>query len=407
MELATVIPIVIPDNVKNQIKYLCKKIAKVEWSGVLFYAIEGSIKDASKMKIVLKDILLMDRGTSAYTSFDWDEDVVAYQMDNPHILEEDWKIGHIHSHNTMNVFFSGTDWSELNDNSPLHNFYLSVIVNNYYEITAKIAFTAQQKVFTCKDENGKDYKLTLTKSSLDPMMFVYDCEIVGQEVEVPTPKGFDERIELIDNKAKIKFEEEKRKKEEEDKKKKTYLVQNTTVKNQLDLYKGKTGFGKNADKFPDYNGSNWKSNAFDSLEALEADDFKEKEDEDSLQTIEQEFATYVLRLGENEDMIDDEIVDALEDIEEAIKGGNLNIDTFSSSIVDTYGALHGKFFERISKYHGDEKFMEMLENVITEFEQHERDYPFLADIISKLRELGNKFENYMKDQELLTSNIIS
>ena len=45
-------------------------------------------------------------------------------------VRSQWKVGHIHSHNVMRVFFSGTDMDELHDNAPSHNFYVSLIVNN-------------------------------------------------------------------------------------------------------------------------------------------------------------------------------------------------------------------------------------------------------------------------------------
>ena len=46
-----------PEKVFNQIQYLCQQIAKVEWSGILFYKTEGSIQDPETYKIILEDIL--------------------------------------------------------------------------------------------------------------------------------------------------------------------------------------------------------------------------------------------------------------------------------------------------------------------------------------------------------------
>jgi hypothetical protein len=54
----------------------------------------------------------------------------------------------------MNVFFSGTDMGELNDNSPKHNIYLSLIVNNYLDMTAKLAFIGKPYSYVCKDDKG-------------------------------------------------------------------------------------------------------------------------------------------------------------------------------------------------------------------------------------------------------------
>lgn len=55
----------------------------------------------------------------------------------------------IHSHHNMTCFFSGTDMSELHDNAPNHNYYLSLIVN-YKEDTgnnwcAKVAYVTEEK----------------------------------------------------------------------------------------------------------------------------------------------------------------------------------------------------------------------------------------------------------------------
>lgn len=349
------------------------------------------MRDAGKMKIVLKDILLMDRGTSAYTSFDWDEDVVAYQMDNPQVLDEGWLIGHIHSHNTMGVFFSGTDWSELNDNCPQHNFYLSVIVNNYHEILAKIAFTAEPKSFSCKDETGKDYVLKLTKSSLEPMMFVYDCEEVDAKQELlVVPESFTQRLSTVGEKVKIKMEAEAARKKEWEKK--NSKITNPAVTQQQDLYKN---YKNGKSPFPDYT-----PKRVTDLDQLEAEMEAElTEGLENLQTLEQEFATYLLRLGNNEDVIDDEIVDALEDIEEEVLTNKLFAHSFAESIVQSYGALHDRFFDKIDKWKGDDKFMEMLGSVIEEFESHEADYTFLEPIIAQLKSMGNKFEFFIKENQ--------
>ena len=61
------------------------------------------------------------------------------------------------------VFFSGTDWSELEDNASNHNYYLSLIVNNFMDFCAKVCFIAEAKNetfnFEAKDEQGKRYSL--------------------------------------------------------------------------------------------------------------------------------------------------------------------------------------------------------------------------------------------------------
>src|SRR5690606_27372025 len=158
----TKIKVLMSQNILNKIKYLCRAIPKVEWSGVLFYSVEGSIKDPENFVITLEDILPMDKGTSAYTEYTFDERIVEYMMADD--KRDDWKMGHIHSHNTMPVFFSGTDISELEDNCVNHNYYLSLIVNNFMDFTAKVAFLASlnEEVdipFKARDENGELYNI--------------------------------------------------------------------------------------------------------------------------------------------------------------------------------------------------------------------------------------------------------
>jgi proteasome lid subunit RPN8/RPN11 len=99
----------------------------------------------------------MNKGSKAFTEYDFsDKALIDYRMDN--LESHDWKIGHIHSHNTMRVFFSGTDMSELIDNSEFHNYYVSLIVNNFMETTAKVAFRGEpiSSTYLCKNEDGSD-----------------------------------------------------------------------------------------------------------------------------------------------------------------------------------------------------------------------------------------------------------
>ena len=71
---------------------MCKRIVKDEWSGVLFYSVQGSIKDPANFKIEIEDILPMDKGTSVYTSYDLDERFIDYLMEDPKRMK--YKVGH-------------------------------------------------------------------------------------------------------------------------------------------------------------------------------------------------------------------------------------------------------------------------------------------------------------------------
>jgi len=196
------VPIIMSEEILNKIKYLCRNINKDEWSGALFYSIEGSIKEPLTFKIKLEDILPLDKGTSSYTEYELDDRYLDYLMEDEKRMN--WYVGHIHSHNTMAVFFSGTDMAELNDNSPSHNFYLSLIVNNYMDFMAKIAFVAslEQEIkeipYYANDENGVKYiidrpNITLKKDK----MFVYNCEIISPFEQIIVEEGFDNRVKEI------------------------------------------------------------------------------------------------------------------------------------------------------------------------------------------------------------------
>lgn len=192
-----------PQKVFNQIQYLCQQIAKVEWSGILFYKTEGSIKDPSTFKIILEDILPMHKGTQAYTEYTFDETVIEYLEENEHL--EECRMGHIHSHNTMGVFFSGTDWSELEDNAPNHNYYLSLIVNNFMDFCAKVCFVAEAKdevfTFESKDEEGVRYAAQTGTYSVSPKLIVYDCDINSPKKTIEVQENFTQKVKNIIQKA--------------------------------------------------------------------------------------------------------------------------------------------------------------------------------------------------------------
>lgn len=195
-----------PDDFLAKIKELCRVISAVEWSGILLYETVGSIQDISTMEIHLKDVILMDKGSKAYTEYTFTEkkrDQSGYTDRHIEYTEEVedavfWQIGHIHSHNTMNVFFSGTDMDELKDNADSHNFYLSLIVNNALDFEAKIAFMAKVKMtidaeFMALDENGIPY-LHSTKPMIvtSSKMIVYDTYVESSK-GIETEESFFQR----------------------------------------------------------------------------------------------------------------------------------------------------------------------------------------------------------------------
>lgn len=129
--------IVIPVEVEKKIRFLCKNIWDVEWSGVLFYKVEGAFEDKS-LTIRCVDLFQMDIGTSTYTEFNVSPDMATYMVDHPELLEEGIYQGLIHSHNNMATFFSGTDTATLSAEGNDMAHFVSLIVNNAGKYTAGI-----------------------------------------------------------------------------------------------------------------------------------------------------------------------------------------------------------------------------------------------------------------------------
>ena len=129
--------LVIPDEVESKIRFLCKNIWDVEWSGVLFYKVEGSFEDKSLI-ITCVDVFQMDEGNATYTEYNMSPDVVTYMCDHPELLEEGVYQGLIHSHNRMSTFFSSTDTGTLREEGSDTNHFVSLIVNNEGKYTAAV-----------------------------------------------------------------------------------------------------------------------------------------------------------------------------------------------------------------------------------------------------------------------------
>lgn len=124
----------LPVDVLQKIDFVCSQMYTKEWSGTLFYAHEGSVKD-NNLVILVKDFLLQDIGTGGSTEFEPSADVPAYMLEKD-LLEYD--LGLIHSHNQMATFFSGTDIATLKSEAVDHNHFVSLIVNNAGVYTAAV-----------------------------------------------------------------------------------------------------------------------------------------------------------------------------------------------------------------------------------------------------------------------------
>lgn len=192
---------VIPEKVEDKIRFLCDKIHEVEWSGTLFYKVEGTFEN-DDLVVTCVDLYLMDIGSAAYTEFNMSPDVISYMADTPELL--DCKTGLIHSHNNMSTFFSGTDTSTLQEEGTDRNHFVSLIVNNEGTYTAGIT----QKVTYEKDINETassstygglpvTHKQLYKENAKKIVWYEFDIEKHSTKVE---HKDLDERIAEIKKK---------------------------------------------------------------------------------------------------------------------------------------------------------------------------------------------------------------
>lgn len=195
--------LVLSRNIINQIDYFHKIVGKDEWSGVLVLRIDsGSIENPKEFALTAVEILPMDIGTAAYTEYEFDLAGDPYQMDKIGgvMLDKTLKMGHIHTHHSMGVFFSGTDVQELHDNAPNHNYYVSLIVNFESPAAwkAKVVYLgSESRTGTLtRSYNGTNgpvvSAIDLTKT--EEVMYTMDLEIYIEVEDVKVSEDFSKRI---------------------------------------------------------------------------------------------------------------------------------------------------------------------------------------------------------------------
>lgn len=351
-------------DIFKKIQYLCKKISKVEWSGILFYSVKGSIKKPEEMEIVLEDILPMDKGTGSFTSYDFNEDVIDF-IERDEDVRETWKIGHIHSHNSMAVFFSGTDMDELVDNTQNHNYYLSLIVNNYMEMTAKVAFRAKldkehEIPYMSLDENGESYMVDLASVSGGEKMYTYDCDIIIPYKELILPEEFTKRVDDIIKKSDKKitvptpyFQKSKKGKNKNTKKtvrriggkKVTTFRENKDVMDLEDYVD---------DDYSTVESPWWETPPYQSSLVSKVPDPEEIE----------QFALFCLNGGSSVGADDD-----IDDLIGFYSDANVSGDTLGRMFLENYDAFYDNFFDDDSRF-STEKFETITEGIIKYYDNN-------------------------------------
>ena len=198
IELKDTGKLIIPDEIIEKIHFLHSKIKSIEWSAILVYEIvSGEVEKPKDLVLKVKDFILMDIGNAAYTEYEFSvED--AYSFDKyTAALEAGYKIGHLHTHHSMNCFFSGTDMDELYDNSEKHNFYLSLIVNfkNINEWCAAIAMCLDETITGEIKETG-NIKVSRTYKGKDGLTTIDTNKEINEVKPFNTTKSMMYKINL-------------------------------------------------------------------------------------------------------------------------------------------------------------------------------------------------------------------
>ena len=88
------VTLILSKKLQNQIKYLCQKISKVEWSATLFYRIKSGSYDKGNCVLIAEELYLQDIGVETFTDYKYGPEFIKLMMINP--VLQDCKIAHVH-----------------------------------------------------------------------------------------------------------------------------------------------------------------------------------------------------------------------------------------------------------------------------------------------------------------------
>ena len=179
--------LIVEDSLERQIRYMCHRLPNNEWSGILFYTVEGDFKDKN-LVFHATDMYLLDIGTSGFTQFNRDSGMCTFMIEHDLL---DACQGLIHSHNNMATFFSGEDQHTLQDEGNDQNHFLSLIVNNAGTYSAKVTRKIKSTVnYTLKGHRTISYNtygnvlVTPVDEDIDKTESKDECYIESYKLEI-------------------------------------------------------------------------------------------------------------------------------------------------------------------------------------------------------------------------------
>lgn len=170
--------LIISKDILSKIAFLHSFFKKTEWSGILFYNVEGSPSNLNEMEIRAENIYPMDVGTTASTNFEVGPEIMDVYDAYPEL--ENCQYGSIHTHHSMTSFFSSTDEEDLFTNASLYNYYLSLIVNFEGTFNARLGFegTTTKSEIIIKGNNGEPIPIKMKEKS---DIYYAECQIIFEQ----------------------------------------------------------------------------------------------------------------------------------------------------------------------------------------------------------------------------------
>lgn len=164
----------IPKKVSDDIWNVLHNAGNNEWCGFIFFSIEDD-------GFTLHDFTVEDYGSHSFTDFTLtpEQNVLIAQMQLKGYF---W--GMVHSHHTMNCFFSQTDVDQLREGSEQMMYFVSLIVGLKNDWVARMGWVERQKELTFG--KGKyERKLKLESPILHAFYIRLDLE---REQNIDNPK---------------------------------------------------------------------------------------------------------------------------------------------------------------------------------------------------------------------------
>lgn len=187
---------IVEENLEKIIRHICARYPDNEFSGTLFYTVEGDFEDGSLI-VRGKDFYVQDIGESTYTEFQNDVTLAGYMVEH-----ELWGCytGLMHSHNRMQTMFSGTDINTLYSEGDEQNHFVSLIINNAGSYNAAITrkvkgerktVTTGTESLTYKSFNNVEKVITSQPFHSEATQEVYRLEYYMMNVEIETSVSYE------------------------------------------------------------------------------------------------------------------------------------------------------------------------------------------------------------------------